>query len=677
MRFWISWLAHDLGATAVLQTLLVQEGRRAVGDVRDGQLAVGDHDDVAHHGCRVGSGATHGGGRGTDDHAGDRIRFPVGDAAPGGAGGVGPVVHEVAADIADAGRVAGLAAGRIVVGAHRVVAHDQNLVFEAGTVVGVAVLDAGLLDVPGAEADHLGFAGIEVEAVAGGAVATGAAALDLAGLGHAEAHQLVPGLDEILGGTDAEALAAVGIPRIHELRRDLLVDPVGDRLDLAVPDGQRAPVASAALRALIARVASVGVLALVVGAVAVAVARCLVVAGHGAGLGAIAVRREDAGTTAALVIRGARALQDVALNPDVVDVHVRAHVGVGVAVLRVPPDSGRRHDADLEAGAQTTGVADDVQICLGVLERLEVRRRGHAVHLPVGAAHDRFLRVAAVDGSTGVQALDHAGGDIHAPHVRGFGLDPELAGDVEVALVRLEVRRVRIATVVDVVGERRDLDVAEHLAGEHVEPQGRFDQVQRPVHAHVVALVPDPIRRVFRDDVEVLTGLRVVSLLDVEVLRDRVSGDDGAVGLTLDPLVVRAGGDLIRLAGDQHVLGDFPLDAVHTAPRADAHHRLGLGAVHHEVSPVEDRIVRRIRDLPDEELLGKGIRLNLVDRLTLLGAAHRVQRDESKACYEPSRPSRVHAVLLQDLSACSVAVCRSGGVAATLVPEDKVEAVAV
>ncbi|MFT3770987.1 MAG: hypothetical protein QM820_36685 [Minicystis sp.] len=99
---------------------------------------------------------------------------------------------------------------------------------------------------------------------------------------------------------------------------------------------------------------------------------------------------------------------------------------------------------------------------------------------------------------------------------------------------------------------------------------------------------------------------------------------------------------LICLAGDEEILGDLPADAVHAAPRSDAHERLARGPVDHVVAPVELGIVGGVFQLvSDEEALGQGVGLDLVDRITLLGAA-RERGEEERAKPEAGEGRKAH-----------------------------------
>ena len=224
-----------------------------------------------------------------------------------------------------------------------------------------------------------------------------------------------------------------------------------------------------------------------------------------------------------------------------------------------------------------------------------------------------------------------------------FGLDPELACDVEVAFLRNEVRCIRVIGVTDVVRERRDGNGAEHLAGEHVVPLGCIDQIDRPVHAHVLAFLPRPIGGVLVDDVEFFTRGGVVVANDVEMTLDGIGCNDRAVRKILGiALVVGARVLRIGAAREQGVLGDLPADAIDAAPAPDADHRLGLGRVHDEVSPVELWIVGRVGDIPHEEGLFESIRLHSVDGFPLFRASRRQQREHGEQRECASSETKAH-----------------------------------
>src|SRR5690606_28227129 len=101
-------------------------------------------------------------------------------------------------------------------------------------------------------------------------------------------------------------------------------------------------------------------------------------------------------------------------------------------------------------------------------------------------------------------------------------------------------------------------------------------------------------------DVQLFAGARVVLAADVEVTRDGVGGDEGAVGMAFVPFVVGARILRVGAARQQQVFGDLPADAVHAAPASDADERLGLRGVDDEVSPVKLRIVVGVAQLTDE-----------------------------------------------------------------------------
>ena len=197
-----------------------------------------------------------------------------------------------------------------------------------------------------------------------------AAALHLAAIGDGDVEELAPRHAHLFERSALGDLAGA-VDLVLESVRRLLVEEVGDGLDLAITDGARAlPLRHVALRAAVARMASDGVLARVGGAVLVEV----LVAGARGGL--------------------------VALRPDVVDRLVAMSLRIGEAVLRVPRGA-RRAEPRVVAVALAAGISDHVLPRVVVLEALEILV---GLHLREAGANRRLLRVAVVARGAGHEA---------------------------------------------------------------------------------------------------------------------------------------------------------------------------------------------------------------------------------------------------------------------------------
>src|SRR5690606_6851774 len=117
-----------------------------------------------------------------------------------------------------------------------------------------------------------------------------------------------------------------------------------------------------------------------------------------------------------------------------------------------------------------------------------------------------------------------------------------------------------------VVDDGGDFDVAEDLAKEHAGPHRRVDEVLRPVDAKVFTLVPGAVGRVLFLNVELFAGRWVVGVTQIEVTLDLVGRNQISVGL-LARSAIPAAGDRISAAGEQHVFGDLPTNALDAAGR--------------------------------------------------------------------------------------------------------------
>ena len=230
---------------------------------------------------------------------------------------------------------------------------------------------------PQAPKRTISFSSLEELRVALGAGAVArAAALDLTARCDGDLEELVPGLGELLVAAHPGDGLAVGAHLVGEVLRRVGVEPVADRLHLAVAHRDRALAdVDVALRAGVARVLRVVGGALVGRAVLVGVD----------------------------VARALHIL--VALLPDVVNRIECLRVRVGEAVLRIPRGDRRATVLAVERVAGVAPVADDVTRSLRLLEGLEVLcpRELHE-----GVTHLHFGRRAVERGGAVEEADDDA-----------------------------------------------------------------------------------------------------------------------------------------------------------------------------------------------------------------------------------------------------------------------------
>jgi hypothetical protein len=589
---------------------------------------------------------------GGDDHAGEGVDG-VGIDAPGGLalGGldrVDLVVAQVAAAHVEGGAAGGEQLG---VGGAGLVGELAGVGGGAGGEPGAAAGGGiGRLDGAVAEDDdlrHLGEgddAGVhvalaaerrgEVVAVLAGVGPAAAALVDLAGEEDGvlevvllaeedgEAGEAVlggaagVGALGVLRGTDGGA--ETDVPHMRGLGRGLVVVLVaevghvpgnGDRLALAV--GERALLAEG-----IALGAAADGLALVLGAVAVGVA-----------VGVLAVPGGRRGVALDGAGHAGRVGVVVGALPDLVVAEEAVPVVVGHAVV-----AGVAPAIDVEAAVGLEAVAVPV---LG----LEVAVDDAAEGLADGELH----RVAAGVGEAAAHevAVEPAGGDeAEAPaeeaDVDHAGDDEGLVGDVEVAVIDVEHRRVRIVGSGDVVGEGLVGDVAvdaEQRQG--VEVVGVGGEVLRPVDADVLALVPRPVDGVLLEHVDLLARGRVVLPDDVEVALDGIGGDDDAVLRgAADTAAVGVVDPLVGQPGNEQVLGDLEADAgdgLGVGRREQAVLRRAVADVDQGALRPELGIVgRTVEVLADEERLRQRVRLDPIDGGPFVGASG--DGEQSREC---------------------------------------------
>ena len=347
-----------------------------------------------------------------------------------------------------------------------------------------------------------------------------------------------------------------------------------------------------------------------------------------------------------------RIFVEVAALPDVVTGDVALVQLVDRAVVAgVALALGRERAVGLEL------VAVPVErLVVGVDDLLEGVTDGQLVRVAVTAR-----RRTAAD-----QVREHAAREDEPTEVDHLRVREQLVRDVEVTLVEIELRSVRVIRVADVELEGRVVDrVVETEERKRVEVVGRGDHVLREVDANVVALDPRAVRAVLFDDVVLFARPGVVPAADVELALDAELVDDeavvlreglrrvgGAVGRGILTLTVGAHDALEGDAPDELVFLDLPLDL---GDRVDAvREQQGVTAgltvrdLDEHRTRVELRIVLRVRVvLADEEALRDCVQLNAVDRITLRSATHHCSRTAGDPHHEgaqadSAQPLRLH-----------------------------------
>ncbi len=156
------------------------------------------------------------------------------------------------------------------------------------------------------------------------------------------------------------------------------------------------------------------------------------------------------------------------------------------------------------------------------------------------------------------------------------------------------------------------------------------DQILGPVHPKVVALVPETIRGVLLDDIQLFTRHGVVRTPDIEVALDAVHRDGRAsLRITGNPIRLRVRDVLVGPPRDQEVLLDLPLDLLETALFS-----------HEGVGSAVGRIDDGLLEVPFafEDVFVEDVGLNLIDRRLPLCATrcHDQGREQGQSLSEGS-----------------------------------------